>query len=197
MDSSRETGQPGDEVLKSIGVHRPFEGFILCHLKEVYSTQDRGWEFLREGKRGAIVIADRQLAGRGRHGKKWHGGVSGNVYLSVAIGDWKFNCDLASFAFRFAEKICETFSAKLSTPLEAKAPNDLMLNGKKVGGILVEAAGIMAVIGVGLNLVHDENLQSQCSQPVGSIDAIRSLALKDAVAHICAALAETMKCLDE
>lgn len=164
-------------------------GFTVRHLEEAESTQDLAWELLRGGEKKAIVIADRQLAGRGRCGRKWHGAARGNVYMSVAVADMGLNCDLSTFAFKFAARVAEMFSTEFSVPLAVKAPNDLMLNGKKVGGILVETARTMAVIGIGINLVVDENLQSHCAQPVGSIESVKSLAPGDVIPRICAVIA--------
>jgi BirA family biotin operon repressor/biotin-[acetyl-CoA-carboxylase] ligase len=189
MDSNCRAEHGEDEILKRIRENGLLSHFALLHLEETASTQDCGWELLRNGESGAIVIADRQLAGRGRCGRRWHGDVKGNVYMSIAVGDMGFNCDVSAFAFQFAARIAEMFFAEFSIPLAVKAPNDLMLDGKKVGGILVETAKSMAVVGIGINLVGDENLQSHCAQPVDSIGSLKQLAVKDVATHICAVIA--------
>jgi BirA family biotin operon repressor/biotin-[acetyl-CoA-carboxylase] ligase len=193
MDSNRRTAQKADEILELVRGSSQFGGFAVCRLAEVSSTQDVGWELLRRGEKCALVIADRQLCGRGRCGRTWHSSGSGNVYLSAAVSNLRQNCDLASFAFRFAGKVSKMFMDDFAVALDVKAPNDLMLNGKKIGGILVETACAMAVIGIGINLVHDEALQSQCSQPVGSIDSVKSLAADDVAVRICGLLAEDLR----
>jgi BirA family biotin operon repressor/biotin-[acetyl-CoA-carboxylase] ligase len=166
--------------------------FIFRFVEEVPSTQDVARELAKAEGRPAIVLAGRQSAGRGRCGRKWIGEKEGNVYLSLAIDRVRPDYDRSAFAFRLARRIAERFREKFSIPLESAPPNDLFWEGKKVGGILVESISGRdeIIVGVGMNLVPDEGLQSRCAQPVGFIDAPRSLKREEVALLLWLAVAE-------
>ncbi|MDR0340193.1 MAG: biotin--[acetyl-CoA-carboxylase] ligase [Puniceicoccales bacterium] len=166
--------------------------FNFRFLEEVASTQDVARTLVEAEGRPAIVLAGRQSAGRGRCGRRWIGEKEGNIYLSLAIDCVRPDCDRAAFAFRLTQRIAKHFREKFSVPLMSVPPNDLALEEKKVGGVLVESIGAedKMIVGIGMNLVHDDELQSHCAQPVGSIDASRTLEWKEAVFLLCLAVAE-------
>lgn len=106
---------------------------------------------------GSVRLAERQTAGRGRRGRRWQSPLAANVYLSVL---WRFDAGLsalaglsvaAGVAAAAALQACGVMDARL------KWPNDLLHGERKIGGVLVDAAGewqgpCHAVVGVGINV---------------------------------------------
>lgn len=127
-------------------------------LEETSSTNDVARQRGREGApEWTTVIADRQTAGRGRHGRAWMS-PPGNLYLSVVLrppppaARWTLLPLLCGVAV--AEAIGETTGVLT----EVKWPNDVLVGGRKLAGILVESgsagAALDAVVaGIGVNLV--------------------------------------------
>jgi BirA family biotin operon repressor/biotin-[acetyl-CoA-carboxylase] ligase len=97
-------------------------------LGEVTSTQDvaRGLPV------GSVVVADHQTAGRGRLGRRWEAPPGSALLASLAAG--------VAAARACGERV------------RLKWPNDLLLEGRKLGGILVEVHGDTCVVGIGINL---------------------------------------------
>ena len=133
----------------------------FTHLAEVGSTND--WLLARATKLsdGHWVIADRQTAGRGRRGRAWSDGA-GNLMASVLVrsdGQVQQLSFVAALALRTAI-IAATghepvdSAQPLETRIKLKWPNDLLLDGMKVSGILLERAGDALVIGFGANLLR-------------------------------------------
>ncbi len=129
--------------------------FRLHIFESVASTNKTLWELLvREPGSGCVVIAAEQTAGRGQWGRQWLSGRDG-LYLSLAIApkldiNSGYQLTLAT-AWGIAEQL-----RKYGVDVEIKWLNDLVLEGRKLGGILTETkvrAGkiTQAVIGVGIN----------------------------------------------
>ncbi len=108
------------------------------------STQDQA----RPLGLGAVVVAGRQTAGRGQRGNIW-----------ADTGDGGLACSLVLPATTKPERsrdiaaaIAVGLGAWLPRQLRIKAPNDVMLDGRKLAGVLIEQADGLAVIGVGINV---------------------------------------------
>ena len=119
--------------------------------KSVPSTQDIVSLAAKQGEReGFVVIAKEQTAGRGRHGRIWEGGT-GNLTASFLI---KPNCGpdgLGQISLLIGLSITQTF-APMGISSLLKWPNDILIGGKKVCGILIEAEDGNLIIGLGLNI---------------------------------------------
>jgi len=123
------------------------------------STNDRARQALREpGGEGVAVVADEQLAGRGRRGRTWLSPPGANLMVSVGLlpnVDAALGGQLGAAAALAIRDACA--SAIPEVPLAVRWPNDVVdATGRKVAGLLVEAAlegGRLAsaVIGVGIN----------------------------------------------
>ena len=103
-----------------------------------------------------LISAAEQTAGRGRGAKKWWTG-KGAVAVSLALNLAEIGLDreeLASFSPIVAEVVGETIRSAVAPEhsLEVRLPNDVYLNGKKVGGILIESPKPdYAIFGIGIN----------------------------------------------
>jgi BirA family biotin operon repressor/biotin-[acetyl-CoA-carboxylase] ligase len=102
-----------------------------------------------------IFISEKQTKGRGRHGKKWSSPNSGNIYMTISTNQ---NTSQISPVSLISGLICKKAIDKLikSSSIMLKWPNDILLNDKKIGGILVETEinkeNVKTIIGIGINL---------------------------------------------
>ncbi|MGZ8260636.1 MAG: biotin--[acetyl-CoA-carboxylase] ligase [Caldimonas sp.] len=141
-----------------------------------------------------LLVADRQLAGRGRHGRRWHAAPGRSLTFSLA---WQpRRADLAGLSLAVGTALAEALEPAGTAPrIGLKWPNDLWLRdigadpsgppGRKLAGILVETAPLgasrVAVIGVGVNVA---------AQPVAdAASGVASLAEIDPGATPASALA--------
>jgi len=97
---------------------------------------------------GAVVLADEQTAGQGRHGHGWHSEPSNGVYCSMVLEA----TPLLTMALGLAT--VEAIGEACGVVCDLRWPNDLLLGGKKVAGILVQLAGPLAIAGIGINVNH-------------------------------------------
>jgi BirA family transcriptional regulator, biotin operon repressor / biotin---[acetyl-CoA-carboxylase] ligase len=110
----------------------------VLHLDSVTSTQD----VARELPIGSVVIADHQTAGRGRLEHRWEAPPGAALLASFVLAP---NPLLSLAAGVAAAEAC-------GQGVRLKWPNDLLIGGRKVGGILVEATPTKAICGIGINL---------------------------------------------
>ena len=115
------------------------------------STNDRALELASMGAHPfAVVVADEQTEGRGRRGAHWHSPPGSGLWMSVVLpGDRAVPHASLLVGLATAEAI-EAVAAGVRVGI--KWPNDLMIRGGKVGGILCESTGAALVAGIGINL---------------------------------------------
>jgi len=145
-----------------------FAGHIQ-HLPTVASTNDLALEAAHAGARHGVWIADEQTAGRGRGDHAWHSAPGEGLYMTALITPAIPMQSALSLSLRTAiavqSAICSVTGLRRRDQLDIRWPNDLLLNGKKCGGILIETASHptpesgpamlrYAVIGIGINLNH-------------------------------------------
>lgn len=106
---------------------------------------------------GAVVIALEQAAGRGRHGRRWESPPGGGVYASRLLPVADIDA-LQTIPLLAAVGLAEVIDSLIpDARCRLKWPNDLMVHGKKMGGVLVESVtlaggqGALAIIGFGIN----------------------------------------------
>jgi BirA family biotin operon repressor/biotin-[acetyl-CoA-carboxylase] ligase len=133
--------------------------FSLYIFNTVSSTNQVLWQLINQGeKSGCVVIATQQTAGRGQWGRQWQSSTGG-LYLSMAI-DIKLQAT-SSYQLTLASAWGITAQLqKCGLPVGIKWPNDLVLDGCKLGGILTETKVnqgqiTQAVIGVGINWTNE------------------------------------------
>lgn len=119
-------------------------------------------------REGLWLRAERQTAGRGRQGRKWISTI-GNLYASTVVRLQPTDPVAPSLALVAGVALAEVIATALSRDVETseggrvdalhlKWPNDLLLGGAKLSGILLERAGDTVVIGFGVNIVHHPDL---------------------------------------
>ena len=118
-------------------IHNP--KWIVHRLESVTSTNDVTARMAREGApEGTVVVAREQTAGRGRHGRRWSS-PPGGLYLSIIFRPHLPFEDLWQMAFLAAVASAEAVGQVSGLPARIKWPNDVLLNARKVCGILIEA----------------------------------------------------------
>lgn len=123
---------------------------------------------------GTIIVAEEQTAGRGRMGRPW---VSprGGIWLSVIL---RPRLPLAQVPMiGLAASTATSRAIRVTTGLLARVkwPNDVLINGRKVAGILTEAGsdGEWVVVGIGINAnIPPENLPEGAAHPAGSLEGL-------------------------
>lgn len=123
----------------------------VVHVRSVASTQD----LARDLPVGSIVLADHQTAGRGRHNHRWDAPEGAALLVSFVLKPHPLLSLAAGIA---AAEAC-------GPQVRLKWPNDLLLDGKKLGGILVEASSAKAVCGIGINLTWAPEGAAMLNQP--------------------------------
>lgn len=115
------------------------------------STNDYCLEYsaLHPGER-LVCIANHQTQGRGRHGKKWHSEDSSNLYLSYLRPMALHPAHVAPLSLLVGLVIAQLFESIGVKNIELKWPNDILIAGAKIAGILIEGS----VIGIGINLTR-------------------------------------------
>lgn len=126
--------------------------------EKIDSTQDEIWRLVekKDIKNGQLIAANIQTKGKGTHGRIWHTDEENNIAFSFYV---EMNSDvkkLEGITQEIAQIIIKIFEEKYNIFLQIKSPNDIMCNGKKIGGILTESKiskNIVKylVIGIGIN----------------------------------------------
>lgn len=135
------------------------DGCTLIALDSVGSTNDEACIRARDGAAdGTVVWAREQTAGRGRRGRAW-ASPAGNLYTSTTFRPECRAAQAAQLSLVAAVALAEAVAAVLppDTKVACKWPNDILVDGRKVAGILLESAGNdtavdWVVIGCGVNV---------------------------------------------
>lgn len=130
---------------------------------------------LRAGERwaeGDWLVARRQTAGRGRQGRAWFDGA-GNFMGSTAVmlGDCSPPPATLSFVAALAVRDAAVVACGEGASLALKWPNDVLLDGGKLSGILLEMVAGAIVVGIGVNLVHAPALPDRKTAALGRLTA--------------------------
>lgn len=133
------------------------------HLAEVGSTNDWLREHAATLADGQWVLADRQTGGRGRLGRPWVA-PAGNLSASCLIRRLPGDGPAPELALVMGVALFDAAARVVgSARLALKWPNDLMVDGAKAGGILMEGAGALVVAGVGVNLAVAPRLSDRAT----------------------------------
>lgn len=129
----------------------------LTLLQQTDSTNTAILRMPPERQHAHALLADRQTAGRGRRQRTWHSPPGGNIYLSLGWRFRKAGIPLSNLPLVVAVTVCRALDRAGLRGHGIKWPNDILFEGKKLAGILVESRSAssepaLAVIGIGLNV---------------------------------------------
>ncbi|MEQ1599801.1 MAG: biotin--[acetyl-CoA-carboxylase] ligase [Methylotenera sp.] len=166
-----------NEVLKAIGEQRAW--FNLQMLDEVKSTNT----YLMQNKNAAhatCVAAHLQTNGKGRRGRTWVSQLGASLTFSLL---WRFQCGaaaLSGLSLAVGVALIRALNSLGVNDAQLKWPNDVLVEGKKLAGILIELQGDLegpsaAVIGVGFNLNLPKNVLASIDQPAIDLATVKKI----------------------
>jgi len=141
----------------------------LQHFHAVASTNDLALDAAKAGARHGVWIADQQTAGRGRGSHIWHSPAGDGLYMTALVAPAIPMQRALGLSFTTAiavqSAIASVAGFSIRDQIDIRWPNDLLLNGKKCGGILIDTASNpamstapatlrYAVVGIGINVNH-------------------------------------------
>ncbi len=136
-------------------------GQPLRHLEITGSTNDEAQRWAMEGApHGAVVRADEQTQGRGRQGRDWCSPAGLGLYLSLVLRPDIELSQVPQLTMLAALGAARAIEGETKLPANVKWPNDIILRGRKIGGVLSEARPHQenpqrvefAIVGIGLNV---------------------------------------------
>ena len=147
---------------------RPFvtsasvQGYEVYHYDTVSSTNDVAKELAkRGGKEGIVILADEQTRGRGRLNRRWLS-PKGGIWLSIVLRPQISPPEASRITFITSSAVAETLRQLYALDPAVKWPNDVLIAGRKVCGVLTEAStrgGIVQFVVVGLGINVNVDLQ--------------------------------------
>lgn len=122
-----------------------------------------------------LCVTENQTAGRGRRGNVWESAPNRNITMSIG---WRFTewpTGLSGLSLAVGMVAAEELNSMYGIKVGVKWPNDLLVNGKKLGGILVELAGqasgsCYVVVGLGLNVEQPDRSKTKPESPATKRD---------------------------
>lgn len=135
-------------------------GRRIDYLESTSSTNDDAWRHIEaNGADGLVILAEYQSAGRGRSGRTWHSPRGASLLCSVLLIDGRAELTGNVLGLVAAVATRDAIVACTDTVPVIKWPNDLLVSGRKLGGILVESRlrhdGVRAyVVGIGINCLQ-------------------------------------------
>ena len=130
--------------------------------KKVNSTNDLAIKKIKTGITSGIIVADYQKKGRGQHGKKWLS-FKGNLFITIFF-KIKENINIKKITILNCKIIKKTLFKYIKKKISIKPPNDLLLNKKKICGILQEIKfnnqSKFIIIGIGINLIKNPEIKN-------------------------------------
>ena len=149
-------------------------GKIGCQIRReaaVDSTNQAARRWVRAGAPdGAVVVAAQQTAGRGRLARRWVSPPGAGLYLSAIVRPRMPVERFALLTFAAALAAWDACFAVTGAHPGIKWPNDLVLSGRKISGILLECEGDAAIIGIGINVRQKkEDFPEELREKAGSL----------------------------
>jgi BirA family transcriptional regulator, biotin operon repressor / biotin---[acetyl-CoA-carboxylase] ligase len=175
-----------DTLRRTLG-ERPFRFY-----EQIGSTQDaaRQWALSDPDLSGAVVIAEEQTAGRGRQGRHWHAPPHSSIMISAILKPKLAPEQLPRVTMLGALAVADTLRPLVGDDLALKWPNDVLIGGKKVCGILAETtwigdAPVAVILGIGLNvridfagidlLTQATSVETALGRPVNRLNLLQTL----------------------
>jgi BirA family transcriptional regulator, biotin operon repressor / biotin---[acetyl-CoA-carboxylase] ligase len=141
---------------------RPYRYFERCE-----STQR---ELAADAPEGAVAVAEEQTAGRGRLGRPWHAPPGTSILVSINLRPAVDVPRLPELSVVAGVATAEAIAQETGLQPEVHFPNDLLIGGRKVAGILAEARDDRVVLGIGINAnLSEDELPTDVGTPATSL----------------------------
>ncbi len=148
--------------------------FTIIHFDSLESTNT---EAISQAKRGAgeglCIVAKKQTAGRGRHGRTWISAENAGLYFSVVLHPKIETQFFSLLTLMTAIAVSDTLEHLYALKPDIKWANDIHINGKKISGILAEMTetpnGTAVIVGIGINL-KPSNFPAEIADSATSVE---------------------------
>ncbi len=147
IPDSREINIPQGQII----------GADIQHFEEIDSTNNYAKKIANEGcAHGTVVVADRQTTGRGRIGRLWQSDTSEGIWFSIVLRPEIEPENIQVITLAASVAVVEAIRETLGIVCGIKWPNDIIIDGRKLGGILTELSAEpghvnYVVVGIGIN----------------------------------------------
>ena len=131
--------------------------------KSVNSTNDIAINLIKKNNfKAGLVVTEKQKKGKGQRGKRWFS-YKGNLFVSVFFSLEKINLTLKQLTKTNTKLIIKLISQYYKKKIKVKLPNDILINKKKICGILQETIqkndNKYLIVGIGLNLIKSPKIK--------------------------------------
>lgn len=175
------------------GLNTNFMGQRVLHHHTLTSTNDEAKKLARQGVRqGTVVVAEQQTAGKGRLGRQWYSNAGEDVLLSVILHPNINPAQTPQVSMLAAVAVARAVEKTCGIQVGIKWPNDLLVQGKKICGVLVEIGAEIdrvkyVVLGIGINtnslaalwpdVIRDNttSLREECGEKVSRVELVRAI----------------------
>ncbi|MFD0680884.1 MULTISPECIES: biotin--[acetyl-CoA-carboxylase] ligase [unclassified Paenibacillus] len=171
-------------------------GQNIHYYEQLGSTQTKAHELAKQGAvEGTLVIAEQQTEGRGRMGRKWHSPKGKGIWMSMILKP-RIPLQFApQLTLLIAVALCRAIRQVTSLPAGIKWPNDLLIDGKKISGILSESIAedekpLYVIVGVGISANLREDDYSEELKAIATSLQIEAGKLVDRTELLCRFLEE-------
>jgi BirA family biotin operon repressor/biotin-[acetyl-CoA-carboxylase] ligase len=134
---------------------------VIVRLHSTESTMKDAAALAAKGEpHGTVVVAERQTSGIGRHGHTWHSEAGGGLYMSMIL---RLQAPGPAVTMALGLAVQRAIDDLTNVSPDLRWPNDVMLNERKLAGIMVQAADDALIAGIGVNVnqaVFPDELQS-------------------------------------
>ena len=134
-------------------------GQKIIHLESVDSTNNYTAKLLSEGRigHGTVILADEQTNGRGQRGTKWSSAASENLLFTLVLQPDNLSVSEQCVLTEITSVALVEFLRKFGISAKVKWPNDILVNGEKIAGVLIEnqlkgSFVSSSIVGIGLNV---------------------------------------------
>lgn len=167
-------------------------GVELRVLERCTSTNDLLLKERREEK-PVLLAAEEQTAGRGRRGRRWHSAPGAGITFSLGLRVRRPVRELAALSLVAGVAVARALHALGVGAVRLKWPNDLVVDGAKLGGILVETrSGSHAVIGIGLNHRRTPGLEARVRRKLAFIEELAPVSRNRVIQAVGVALLDAL-----
>lgn len=147
----------GSFLLDSNHIEQKLSPLALYYFPSITSTNDIAREYLKTSDQPLLVVAEHQTGGRGRRGRQWASCYAHNLLFTYGVPRFSAMQGLEGLSLLVGLTLVDVVNASLGVDAKVKWPNDVLINGAKLAGVLVEIQGDIGgdyslIIGVGLNV---------------------------------------------
>jgi len=152
--------------------------YQINYIKSIASTNQYAWDLIKKNiKSPVIVITKNQTNGKGQRENKWFSTANKSLTFSIIINENEKYDELLSLKTAIA--IIDGIKKNTNIECKLKWPNDIMLNEKKIGGILIEKKKGKIVIGIGINVnENSEDINPIIKNQSTSLKIISNLSIQ-------------------